>query len=84
MKSNLGIEPNLFISLLNVSSLPIGTSGIGIFGIEDNILSNLFLIKDCSFAKLSNSIEISLDFSNKLLSLDLDISFFSFSKFSFF
>ena len=50
----------------------------------DKILSNSVLVFFCCSVIFSNSVDISLDFLNKLSSLDFEISFFSFSRFSFF
>ena len=75
--------PDFKISLLKFSSTPIGTSSKGKLGIEDNKLSNSFLIKDCSLLIVIIFSEISLDFANNDLSCFFDISFFSCSKVSF-
>ena len=53
------------------------------FGILDKILSNSVLVFFCCSEIFSNSADISLDFLNRLSSLDFEISFFSFSKFLF-
>ena len=83
-KSKFLIIPFLEISLLLVSSLPIGTSSKGMFGILESVLSNFketfFWFSD----NFSISIVISLDLSNNDLSFFFDISFFSFSNNSFF
>ena len=47
----------------------------------ERILSKLFLISNWVLLSLSIRTEISFDFLNKDLSLDFEISFFSFSKF---
>jgi len=54
------------------------------FGIDDKILSSLILASDCNLEIFSISIEIFFDFSKSDLSFDLEMSFFSFSKLSFF
>ena len=82
MKLNFIISPFFDISLLDVSSLPTGTSFKAMLGIEFKIVSNSFFIFDCSAIYYEICSEIFLDFSNKLGSLDFDISFFSFSRVS--
>ena len=79
----MGIFPCLETSIFEFSSLPIGTSGCGKFGIAERILSNSFLIFDCNFTISSIFFEISLDFSNNFFSFNFEISFFSFSRTSF-
>jgi len=71
-------------STLSFSSLPLGTSTCGILGILDSKLSNSVFIFFCESVNLSNSNVSSLDFLNKVSSLDFEISFFSFSIASFF
>ena len=72
MNSNLKISPTLFISLLEASSLPIGTSSNARLGsalIVDSILSfNNF----CDFSILSISFDIFFDLENWLLFCFLD------------
>ena len=54
---------------------------------DDTILTyvgNKFFTTFCNFPIFSISFEIFFDFSKRVLSLDLDISFFSFSSVSFF
>ena len=67
-KLNSLIVPDFKTSLLAFSSIPTGTSFNGKFGIEDNISSSLFLIKDCSLLIDKIFSEISFDFANKDLS----------------
>ena len=52
-------------------------------GIELNIVSNSSLINFCFLESSSILIEISFDFENRDLSLDLEIVFFSISNCSF-
>ena len=54
------------------------------FGILDKIFSKSSLTNFCCLLIFSIEDEISLDLANKDLSLDFEISFFSFSKVSFF
>ena len=49
-------------------------------GIFDNIFSKLSFNDFCSSVIFSKNEEISLDFANKDLSFDFEISFFSFSN----
>ncbi len=59
----------------------VGKSGTKILGVNIGKLGFLsFDVHDV----FSNAVDISLDFLNKVSSLDFEISFFSFSKFSFF
>ena len=64
--------------------MPFGTSLSGMFGILDKIFSKSSFINFCFSLIFSILDEISLDLVNKDLSLDFEISFFSFSKDSFF
>ena len=84
MKSNLETAPILFISLLEFSSLPIGTSSNARFGRELITNSILSLRIFCEFSISSISPDISFDLENWLLSFFFDIDFFSCSSFSFF
>ena len=84
VKSKLGILPDLLNSTLSFSSFPTGTSLWGIFGIFDKIFSKSSFTDFCFLDIDSMLLEISFDLANNVLSLDLEISFFSFSKFSFF
>ena len=54
------------------------------FGIVDKISSSSSLTNFCCSENFSIFLEISLDLENNDLSLDFEISFFSFSKLSFF
>ena len=63
--------------MLSFSSLPLGTSTWGILGILESKLSNSVFIFFCKSVNLSNSNVSSLDFLNKVSSLDFEISFFS-------
>ena len=54
----LCIVPDLEISIFEFSSLPVGTSEWGIFGIDDKIVSNSFLTLVCNLLILSISDEI--------------------------
>ena len=81
---NLDIVPHFLISLLLVSSFPIGTSSRARLGNEDKMFSILILYSLCNLSICSTSLDISFDLENLFLSLFLDIIFFSCSSFSFF
>ena len=80
LKSNFGIFPVFEISIFSFSSFPAGTSGCGMLGIFDKILSKSNLIFFCFSFIFSIEDEITFDFANSDLSFDLDISFFLFLK----
>ena len=82
--SNFMLDTHILKNGYEEISPPLIASENTMFGIFDKIFSKSSLIDFCFLDIISILLEISFDLANNDLSLDFEISFFSFSKASFF